>query len=522
MAYREVRLIDVTEVIRRWLSGESIRAIARATGLDRKTIRRLVTAVEQTGLKPEDPCPDDSRLVAILKHVRPPAAASPGQIEQALMARQSQIQSWLQDEGLLLTKVHELLAREGLSVTYSSLYRFARKWCDFGSSSLLTVRKAPVSPGEMAEVDFGRLGLLHDLANKGPRVVHAFIMVLGHSRLSCIIPTYRQDLATVIDCFEEAFRFFEGCPRRIVIDNLKACIDLADRFTPRLNRTFLEYAAFRGFLADPARPCHPKDKPLVENHVRYVRERFFKGETFLNLEDVARRALIWSRQVAGTRIHGTTRQAPWNVFEAEEKSALLPLNPERFDPPRWAVCKVHPDHHIRLEHALYSLPTRFVGKSVDVRADRSLVRIYSGAELIKTHPRQARGARSTDYNDYPTENAPYAMRYPDYYRKLAFQIGSSTGTFVTRLLEGEFPWSRLRQAQKLLTLAERYGDARLEAACARALRFDLVDVYRLERILQQALEQQDDSDAPIQGPVVQTPLKFLRPADHFSHRSHKK
>lgn len=522
MAYREVRLIDVTEVIRRWLSGQSIRAIARVTGLDRKTIRRLVTVVQQIGLNPGDPCPDGSQLAAVLKHVRPPATASSGQIEQALLARQSQIQSWLQQDDLLLTKVHELLAREGLCVTYSSLYRFARKWCDFGASSLLTVRKAPVAPGEMAEVDFGRLGLLHDLANKGPRVVHAFIMVLGHSRFSCVIPTFRQDLLAVIDCFEEAFRFFEGCPRRVVIDNLKACIDAADRFTPRLNRTFLEYAAFRGFLADPARPAHPKDKPVVENHVRYVRERFFKGETFLNLDDLKHRALVWCRQVAGTRVHGTTRQVPIEVFLAEERQALLPLKPERFDTPRWVVCKVHPDHHIRLDHALYSVPTRFVGKSVDVRADRSLVRIYSGAELIKTHPRQARGARSTDYSDYPAANAPYAMRYPDYYRKLAFQIGSSAGTFVTRLLEGEFPWSRLRQAQKLLTLAERYGHVRLEAACARALRFDLIDVHRLQRILQQALEQQDDSDAPIQGSVVQTALKFLRPADHFSHQSRKK
>lgn len=521
MAYREVRLMDTREVIRRWLGSESIRAIARGTGLDRKTIRRLVAAAQQLGLRPTDPFPGDVQWAAIVQAVHPPVKPTAGQVEQRLIERQQQIQTWLQ-EGLLLTKVHELLAREGLSVAYSTLHRFARKWCDFGSSSLLTVRKAEVAPGEMAEVDFGRLGLLRDLAYKRPRLVHAFIMVCGYSRYSCVIPTYRQDLTAVIDCFEEAFRFFQGCPRRVIVDNLKCCIDDADPYTPRLNRTFLEYSAFRGFLADPARPDHPQDKPVVENHVRYVRERFFRGETFLNLDDVAHRALVWCRQVAGTRIHGTTRQVPWAVFEAEEKQALLPLQPQRFDTPRWAVCKVHPDHHIRLEHALYSVPTRFVGKSVDVRADRSLVRIYSGAELIKTHARQPRGGRSTDYDDYPKERAPYAMRYPDYYRKLAHQIGSAAGAFASRLLEGEFPWSRLRQAQKLLSLATRYGAPRLEAACARALRFDLVDVHRLERILQQALEQVDDSDASLIAAITQTPLKFLRPADHFSHQHRKK
>jgi transposase len=103
--------------------------------------------------------------------------------------------------------------------------------------------------------------------------------------------------------------------------------------TPRFNRTFLEYASDRGFLPDPARPVHAKDKPVVENHLRYVRERFFKGETFIDLNDVARRALLWCREVAGRRIHGTTRRVPWEVFEAEEKPLLIPLRSEPFDPP---------------------------------------------------------------------------------------------------------------------------------------------------------------------------------------------
>ena len=123
---------------------------------------------------------------------------------------------------------------------------------------------------------------------------------------------------------------------------MKACIDQADPYTPRFNRTFLEYANYRGFLPDPARPAHPKDKPVVENSVPYVRQRFFKGETFIDLDDVARRALIWCREVAGRRVHGTTRRVPLEVFEAEEKPVLIPLQAARFDTPTWALCKVHP------------------------------------------------------------------------------------------------------------------------------------------------------------------------------------
>jgi len=295
---------------------------------------------------------------------------------------------------------------------------------------------------------------------------------------------------------------------------MKACIDQADPYTPRFNRTFLEYANYRGFLPDPARPRHPQDKPVVENSVAYTRERFFKGETFIDLDDVARRALVWCREVAGRRIHGTTRRVPLEVFEAEEKSQLLPLQGERFDPPTWAQCKVHPDHHVRFAQALYSVPTRWIGCQVDVRGDRSMVRIYVHGELIKTHERKLPGSRSTDYTDYPDGRAPYALRWPNYYCKRARELGPAAGDFTDKLLSGEFPWSRLRQAQKLLRLAERYGAARLDAACRRALDFDLLDVYRIQRILEQGLESQSEPQ-PIVGQQATLELKFLRPAQHF-------
>src|SRR5207249_7583519 len=106
------------------------------------------------------------------------------------------------------------------------------------------------------------------------------------------------------------------------------------------------------------------------------------------------------------RVHGTTRRVPLEVFEAEEKSALIPLQAARFDTPTWALCKVHPDHHVRFAQALYSLPTRWIGCQVDVRGDRSMVRIYVRNELIKTHERKPPGGRSTDYTDYPDGEAP--------------------------------------------------------------------------------------------------------------------
>jgi len=253
----------------------------------------------------------------------------------------------------------------------------------------------------------------------------------------------------------------------------------------------------------------------VERGIPYIREDFFRGETFRDLDDLQARAVLWCRDLAGTRIHGTTRRAPRVVFETEEQPTLLPLAPEPFDPPTWAQCTVHPDHPIHFQRALYSVPTQYVGAAVDVRGDTRLVRIYRHRELIKVHPPQPPGGRSTDYTDYPAARTPYAMRAPEACSRRATEVGPAVGQFVTVLLSGTFPWARLRQAQKLLRVAERYGPARVNAACARALAFELVEVRRVEAIVRSALEH--EPPAGVRGTVVPLPARFARPPRSFAH-----
>jgi DNA replication protein DnaC len=202
----------------------------------------------------------------------------------------------------------------------------------------------------------------------------------------------------------------------------------------------------------------------VERGIPYCREDFFRGESFRDVAEMQARALVWCRDVAGTRVHGTTRQVPRVVFETTEQAALQPLAPEPFDRPAWAWATVHPDHHIQFRRALYSVPTRYLRQRVEVRGDSRLVRIYHHGALIKVHAPQPPGGRSTDYTDYPAERAAYAMRAPEACVRQAEQVGPAVGQFVHVLLSGTFPWARLRQAQKLLRLAERYGAGRVTPA----------------------------------------------------------
>lgn len=227
------------------------------------------------------------------------------------------------------------------------------------------------------------------------------------------------------------------------------------------------------------------------------------------------RAVVWCRDLAGTRVHGTTRQVPRAVFESIEQPTLLPLAPAPFDRPTWAWATVHGDHHIQFRRALYSVPTRYLHQRVEVRADSRLVRIYHRGAVIKVHAVQPPGGRATDYTDYPAALTPYALRDPEACTRQAAQIGPAVAQFVRVLLGGVFPWARLRQTQKLLRLADRFGAARVNAACARALGVDLLDVGRVETILRAALEREPAPTA--RGTLVALPARFARAPASFAH-----
>ncbi len=146
----------------------------------------------------------------------------------------------------------------------------------------------------------------------------------------------------------------------------------------------------------------------------YVSDNFFRCEKFIDINDCNNRAVAWCTNNTGTRIHGTTCKVPIIVFEEIEKKSLIAYAYDRYDICLWAVCKVHPDHHIRFKNSLYGLPTKYICKSVDVRGDSALIKIYYKGALIKVHKKVEEGKRSTDFEDYPAELTPYTLRNPKY------------------------------------------------------------------------------------------------------------
>jgi transposase len=496
-----------------------MRRIAEQTGVDRKTVRRYVKAAVGAQLRREggEEQLTDEFLEGLLEAVRPSGESARGDSWQICGQHRAFIEAKL-DEGCTVAKVYELLGRQvGPEVPRRTFQRFVAE--EFGGKrgNKLTVRLADPPPGQELQVDFGRLGLLGEGVGDRNRAVYGLVMTASFSRHQFVWLTFRQQLRDVIEGLEAGWRFFGGVFAVLIPDNLKAVVNQADPLGARINEEFVRYAQSRAFVVDAARRWHPRDKARVERGVPYVRESFFRGEAFVGLGDTQQKAQRWCLEVAGMRIHGTTRRRPVEVFMAEEQGGLLPAPKEAYELPLVAELEAHVDRHVVLDGALYSVPERYVGRLLHAEAQGELVKISHRGKLIRTHPRQSPGGRSTHPDDYPAGVAAYALRDAEALRRQGQAAGEHVGRYVAALLEGPLPWTRMRHVYRLLGLVKRYGATRVETACARAMEFEVVDVTRIGRMLSRALETASVERAAA-PPAKVIPLRFARSVEEFDSR----
>ena len=512
MAFREVAVTEIREVLRAWLAGAGLRRVAEQAGVDRKTARRYVEAAVAAGLARDGGMAQltDELIGQVAEAVRPVRPAGHGQAWEQLEACQGAIAQWV-ESGLTAAKIGVLLERRGVVVPYRTLHRFCVARCGFGRTAP-TVPVADGEPGAECQLDFGYLGLLADPVSGRRRKVHALIFTACHSRHMFVWLSFSQTLAAFIAGCEAAWGFFGGVFKVLVPDNASPVVARADAVNPRFTLGWLDYAQHCGFATDPARVRSPKDKPRVERAVQYVRGNFWAGEDFADLAGAQARAEAWCRQVAGMRVHGTTRARPAEVFAAAEAHLQLPLPGTGYDRPAFTRVKVHRDFHVEVARSLYSAPQAYLGQYLDARADSALVKLYHRGQLVKTHPRAEPGRRSTDPADLPEHQATYAMRDVERLAAAARGHGEHVGIYAGRLLDGDLPWTRMRQVYRLLALARRYGPGPVDRACARALELDVVNVTKIARMLENAAE---NAPAPAARPAAAAAARFARdPAEY--------
>ena len=512
MAYREVGVFEAKEVLRLWSRGLGKKTIARRVGLDPKTVRTYVEAATDAGIVAGDETSlTDERVGAVLAALA--GGGRPrGESWATCDTHRKRIEELL-GQTVRLSKVRRLLAREGVALPYSTLYRYAVEELGFGR----TAPTLPVADGEAGaelQVDTGWVVTLTDAAGKQRRI-RAWIFTPGVSRYRFVWPIERETTESAIEACEAAWAFYGGVFRVLVPDNTKAIVAEAHPTHPRLSAGFLEYAQARGFEVDTARVRTPTDKGRVERSVRDTRDDCFGGERLTTVADAKQRARTWCADEYGMRRHSTTGRLPREHFDAVEKPALRLAPTEPYDVPLWCDPRVGRDQHAQVAKALYSLPVQYVGEVVRARADRTTVRFYSGQQLIVMHARQAPGGRATEPSHFQADRFAVATRDEGFLVKRACEQGPSVGRFAEAVLDVPLPWTRMRRVYTLLDLCRRYGATRVDETCGLALAAEMTDVVRLARMLEHA--GPPPQTAPPAQPANVIPLaRFLRSAQQYA------
>lgn len=526
MAYREVEVVWIREVLRRWRADPAKKRIARELGLCPKTVRRYVRWAEEAGLSRESGPADveawlDAAVEAIVRHRDDERHRPHGDSWRWCEDNREKITELLGKEHfgrpLKLKKVHRKL---GKPVPYSTLHRFAASELGFGRPTT-TVPVADGEPGDELQVDTGWVAALAPDHRGQRRQVKAWIFTAVVSRHRFVWPIARETTEEAIRACEAAWQFFGGIFRTLIPDNTKAIVEIADPTQPKIVRAFLEYSQERQFFVDPARVRRPQDKGRVERAVPTVRDDCFAGEEPRDLDDARKIGERWSRDEYGMRLHTTTGRRPLEHFEAVERAALRPAPSELYDVPSWSEPRVQRDQHARVLNALYSLPVEFVGKVLIARVDRTTVRFYEKNRLVAAHARVERGQRSTDKNHFNADQLATASRDRAFFVERAREHGSSVGAYAEALFAAGPFWQQTRCVQKLLDLVRRYGAERVDVTCRTALVAELVDVNRLARMLELPPTTANDT-APTtaaqkpRGEVIKFPTpRFLRPSSDF-------
>jgi len=451
--------------------GYSFRRIARELGIHRETVSRHVR-LEEGGSKPAKVTAGSAGW----------DGAKPAKVTAGDGVRRSACEPFREgilgklDQGLSAQRIWQDLAVEhGFTGSYSSVKRFVRR---LGQRTPLPFRRMECAPGEEAQVDFGR-GAPVDAGDGRRRFPHVLRVVLSHSRKAYSEAVWRQTTESFIRSLENAFYHFGGVPKTLVIDNLRAAVTRADWYDPELNPKVEAFCRHYGTVILPARPYMARHKGKVERGIGYVRSNALAGRVFASLSQENLHLSQWESQVADHRIHGTTRRQVRELFDEREKGSLLPLPPLRFPFFHEGRRSVHRDGHVEVEKAYYSVPPEYVTRTVWVRWDSHLVRIFNRRfEQIAVHAKREQGRFSTQGEHIASEKISSVERGAQWLLKRAWIIGTHTGKWARAMLDAR-GIQGVRVLQGLLSLAEKHPCRQIERACQAALSHG---AYRLRAV----------------------------------------
>ncbi|CAN5264200.1 IS21-like element ISPsy14 family transposase [soil metagenome] len=493
----------IREVLR--LSGTtelSVRQIAAAVGAARSTVQECLRRAWAAGLSWPLPVELDEAALRERLYARPASPAAyplPDFVAMHAELRRKGVTR------LLLWQEYKAQHPEGCQ--YSAFCRHYAAW----RSAQEPVLRFAHAPGEKLFVDYaGQTVEVIDRLSGEMRAAQIFVAVLGASNYTYAEATWSQSLPDWLGSHVRALAYFGGVPQAIVPDNLKSGVKRACRYEPDLNPAYQDFAEHYGVAILPARVRKPRDKAKVESAVLVVERwilarlrhrRFFSlGELNATiaalLEELNRRPF--------KKLEGCRRSR----FEALDRPALKPLPVKPYEFAQWRKAKVHPDYHIEVERAYYSVPYALIGQTVEVRLAAQTVEVFHRGKLVAAHARaQRRATFSTLPGHRPAGHRAVIEQSHARLLERALAVGPATAALLrAQVVHRKHPEETLRSAQGILRLGRDFSPAQLEAACERALALRALS-YRAVRSL---ITAPCDAAAAPSRPVAHPNLRGAR------------
>jgi transposase len=332
--------------------GVSIRAIARKLGIHRKTVKKYLEGK------------DFPKYSIVSRH-------------SGLEPYHQMIEDWLKTEDYHATKVHEMVVRQGYQGGYGIVKMYVRAVKE--QRDRIAYLRFETMPGQQAQVDFADFQTVSD--SGCVQTLYVFLMVLGYSRQMYIEFVERCTMTVFLDCHQNAFRFFDGVPQEVLYDNMKNVVVRRHVGRAQFNPTFLDFTAHYGYKPVACPPYSPWYKGKVERPVDYLRERFWRGYQYFDLDRVNRDVQEWNAAVAMERIHGTTKEQVKIRFERERPHlGQLPNRP--YDTSEKVFRPVYKDCQISFGGNRYVVPHTLVGKPVLLKIKNGALRVYNDDVFI--------------------------------------------------------------------------------------------------------------------------------------------
>lgn len=457
--------------------------IARKTGIDRKTIRKLAHAQRVPDLGPNSPMATGPEGVAgQIPPPRPPAMG-PAPARSACEPHRDWIEAQVRLGRNAMAIYQELVDHDRFASHYNSVKRFCRHLKQRAPEQF---DRLEFGPGEEAQVDYGEGAPTRHPTSGTYRKPRLFVMTLRYSRRSFRQVVWKSSAETWARLHEEAFRYFGGSVHYCVLDNLKEGVITPDLYEPELNRIYGAMLAHYQVVADPARVRDPNRKGTVENAIQHTQSTALKGRRFESIEEQNQYLRHWEEQWAASRIHGRTKRQVQEMFE-EERPHLKPLPLEGFRYFTEGTRTVQDDTTIQVDGSWYAARPAPIGERVLVRLyEREIeIRDLQTLELIRRHPRATRKGTVK----LPEEERVFnPSRQTQRILSQATAIGPHTQALCQALFDAHG-----RPAQRALWgivgLRSRYPAVILEQACALARARSAYSYKAVRAIASQLLEQ---------------------------------